>query len=322
MSRRVRQPFPGIRSLALAGAILGIQSFCLVAWADEHHFSSLPVRVELQDFSIDTPREDAGDQAEPEDFDTALNAFSIGDYDRAIALLTRLAEANYVPAQAVLGYSYATGSGVARDDAKAVAWLITAAEQGDADAQTNLGYMYAHGRGVRRDLTQALKWYLQAAAQGNLIAQQNLATFTNRTTRARKPVQYGLAVVFDRAHEGDADAMRLLGEYYLYGVGMRVNLEQAQFWLGRAARAGSAAGQYRWGSLLASGYNDIEPDYLRGLSWIQRAAKRGYRLAQQWLAEHGQPPVEPAPSPKVTDRPLAETASPARKHELSAANRL
>lgn len=46
---------------------------------------------------------------------------------------------------------YATGDGVARDDAQAVQWFQKAATQGNATAQVNLGLMYAEGSGVPRN---------------------------------------------------------------------------------------------------------------------------------------------------------------------------
>ena len=51
-----------------------------------------------------------------------------------------------------LGYMYAQGRGVAKDDLQAV---------GEASAQTNLGYMYTQGRGVAKDDAQAVEWYPQ-----------------------------------------------------------------------------------------------------------------------------------------------------------------
>jgi TPR repeat protein len=44
-------------------------------------------------------------------------------------------------------------------------------EQGDAGAQYSLGYAYANGRGVTKDDGQAAVWYRKAADQGNVSAQ-------------------------------------------------------------------------------------------------------------------------------------------------------
>ena len=50
--------------------------------------------------------------------------------------------------------------------AQAVVWFRKAAEQGDAVAQTNLGFTYAEGKGIAKDEAQAVAWYRKAAEQG------------------------------------------------------------------------------------------------------------------------------------------------------------
>ena len=72
-----------------------------------------------------------------------------------------------------LGFMYATGRGVAEDDAEAVDWYRKAAEQGVATAQNNLGIMYYNGQGVPQDYVQAHKWFNLAAAQGNEGGREN-----------------------------------------------------------------------------------------------------------------------------------------------------
>ena len=49
-----------------------------------------------------------------------------------------------------------------------------AAEQDYAIAQVNLGYAYANGFGVEKDEKEEVKWYRKAAEQGNAKAQKVL----------------------------------------------------------------------------------------------------------------------------------------------------
>ena len=84
------------------------------------------------------------------------------------------AEKGDAGAQYSLGFMYADGRGVPRDDAQAVAWYRKAAAQGHADAQLNLGGMYDNGQGVPQDDAQAMAWYRKAAEQGDADAQYNL----------------------------------------------------------------------------------------------------------------------------------------------------
>ena len=77
-------------------------------------------------------------------------------------------------AQSLLGFIYANGKGVLKDDKEAGRWFRKAAEQGYAIAQYNLGVMNENGRGVLKDDKEAVKWYRKAAEQGYAIAQFNL----------------------------------------------------------------------------------------------------------------------------------------------------
>ena len=90
-------------------------------------------------------------------------------------LLTK-AIAGDASAQFNLGWMYAYGRGVPKDDTEAVAWIRKAAEQGHAEAQNNLGWRYAVGLGVPQDDTEAVAWYRKAEEQWDAEAQNILAT--------------------------------------------------------------------------------------------------------------------------------------------------
>ena len=135
----------------------------------------------------------------------AKAAYDRGDYATALRLLRPLAEQGNARAQSTLGFMYANGRGVAKDDAAAVSWYRKAAEQGYVRAQLDLGgiyetqnddvaaaswyrkaadqglafaqhdigVMYAAGRGVAQDYVQAHMWFNLSAAQGNAGAVKN-----------------------------------------------------------------------------------------------------------------------------------------------------
>lgn len=65
-------------------------------------------------------------------------------------------------AQFVLGCSYESGAGVARDALLAARWYRAAASQGHRMAQENLGLLLWDGRGVARDRAEALRWFDRA----------------------------------------------------------------------------------------------------------------------------------------------------------------
>lgn len=63
------------------------------------------------------------------------------------------------------GGRYERGGGAASNVDAEIRKSCTAAEKGDANAQFDLGYLYAIGRGVRRDDALAAAWFLKAARQ-------------------------------------------------------------------------------------------------------------------------------------------------------------
>jgi transglycosylase-like protein with SLT domain/Sel1 repeat-containing protein len=68
--------------------------------------------------------------------------------------------------------AYEHGEGVARDIARAVALYCEASRQGDAEAQFSLGWMYANGRGMPRDNRMASLFFGLAAEQGHEYARK------------------------------------------------------------------------------------------------------------------------------------------------------
>ncbi len=104
-----------------------------------------------------------------------LDAYDIGDYEKALEICLPHAEAGDRTGQFCVGRMYANGFGVPMDDALALKWYGLAAEQGHPEAQFNLGVMYANGWGVPVDDVQAVKLYRLAAEQGLVIAQTSLA---------------------------------------------------------------------------------------------------------------------------------------------------
>ncbi len=70
--------------------------------------------------------------------------------------------------------SYEYGEGVAKDSQKAVELYCNAARNGDAESQYSLGWMYANGRGVPRNDEMASLFFQMAAKQGNEHAKKML----------------------------------------------------------------------------------------------------------------------------------------------------
>ena len=72
------------------------------------------------------------------------------------------------------GRRYENGEGVGADVDRAIRLYCKAARQGHADAQYQLGWVYAHGRGVKRDDALAAAWFKRAAAKNHVQARNVL----------------------------------------------------------------------------------------------------------------------------------------------------
>ena len=161
----------------------------------------------------------------------------------------RLAEQGDADAQFEVGWMYAHGTGVSRNDGEAARWFRMAADQGDADAQRNLGWMYAHGLGVDRDDREAVYWYRQAAEQEHPDAQCDLGWM----------YEHGRGVIHD-----DKEAVR---------------------WYRKAAEQGQAVAQCRLGGLYEEGQG-VEQDDWQARHWYRKAAEQGHPGAIMELERH------------------------------------
>lgn len=104
-----------------------------------------------------------------------LDAYDVGDYEKAMEHCLPLAEEGIAGAQFCVARLYANGFGVEMNDEFALKWYGLAAEQGHAGAQFNLGVMHANGWGVPMNDVEAAKWYRPAAEHGLVEAQMALA---------------------------------------------------------------------------------------------------------------------------------------------------
>ena len=115
---------------------------------------------------------------------TLIAPWALGQDPDTITEIRRQAEQGDAEAQFHLGFLYANGEGVLKDDAEAVRWYRLAAEQGNAWAQLSLGAMYAAGRGVLRDSVLAHMWSNIAGANGNEYARELRDILESYMTRA------------------------------------------------------------------------------------------------------------------------------------------
>ena len=93
-------------------------------------------------------------------------AWSSGDYSKALALLLPAALKGHPVAQHRIGVMYVMGQGVEQDLAEATRWFRKAAEQGQGESEYSMGLRYQLGQSVALDHKEAARWFKLAAEQG------------------------------------------------------------------------------------------------------------------------------------------------------------
>lgn len=123
-----------------------------------------------------------------------------------------------------------------------------AAEQDSAKAEWLLANIYRFNLLEERvDLVKAFQWYLAAAKHGH------------------------------------TDAMREVGQAYLFASGVEEDLEQAHFWLLKAANKFDAEAQFSMGVLFLEGKGQ-KKDLGSAVSWFKRAASQSHTMSINNLA--------------------------------------
>jgi hypothetical protein len=100
-------------------------------------------------------------------------AFSDGEYGKALLLLKPLADEGVAEAIGMLGVAYQTGAGVEVDAIKAIELLEKAVDMGDAVAAYNLGVLYQNGMdGVGIDMAVSQRFFQLASEMGANFEQE------------------------------------------------------------------------------------------------------------------------------------------------------
>jgi uncharacterized protein len=122
------------------------------------------------------------------------------------------------------------------DYARALKEWRSPAIAGDADAQFNMGQAYKLGRGVAVDLKLAEDWYRKAATQGHIQAEDNLGLVMFQNGDRQKAMPY----VVKSAERGDARAQYVYGTALFNGDMVKKDWPRAYGFMTRASAAGIA----------------------------------------------------------------------------------
>jgi TPR repeat protein len=177
-------------------------------------------------------------------------------------------------AQFDLGFGYAKGLGVTRDDAVARHWFELAAAQGIPKAQYWMGVMLERGRGGPRSYEDALQWFKRSAAQGFSPAEVALGRFYGRGLGVPRDPQQRTDWFRRAAEHGNPVGEWAIGNFYQFGDGMDKDIVAARQWYLRAADQGFLLAEVRLGLMSEHG-NGVPQDYADAVRWFRQAADAG-----------------------------------------------
>jgi TPR repeat protein len=96
-------------------------------------------------------------------YDEGVEAYSSGDYAKALTEFRAAADQGNVDGMYFVGMFYHNGYGVTRDQAEAYKWFRKAADLNDPRSQYYVGIMTAAGKGVEKDPVAGAMWLVISA---------------------------------------------------------------------------------------------------------------------------------------------------------------
>lgn len=182
-----------------------------------------------------------------------------------------------------LGWKYANGRDVPKDDQKARFWYEQAARQGHPEALFKLGRMCVDGTGGPKDEAQGCEWYEQAALQGHSNAQCNLGVMYAKGFKdERKACKWFRMAANNQLPE----AQNNLGIMLANGIGVWKNEGEACMWYDQAARQKHPMALYNLAVMRETG-RGIEKSERTARELYMEAAKLGHSGAAAALQRLG-----------------------------------
>lgn len=209
-------------------------------------------------------------------YEALTHAFDLKVSDNpanAVRLLQRAANLGHCGAQTSLGYLYAMGTGVPKDEEQALRWFQRAAVEHYAPAEYDLGLMLMQP-GIHHDEKAGADWLGKAAQRGLAPAQANLAMLYVRGIGVARNESEARRLLKKAANQHFAPGEFLLGLAYESGVGGKKDPEKAARWYRKAAEQGHAQAQNNLAGLYRNGIG-VTRNIEEAIKWYRLAANQG-----------------------------------------------
>ena len=202
---------------------------------------------------------------------------------RSMELMKAAADQGHAEAMGGVGYFYASGTTVPKDDAIALEWFLKGAKAGGAKAQLNLGKMLAEGKGTEKNEAEGRMWIKTAADQGQVdaaFAMGQILYFGDIGQEVDYKAAYPYLLI--AAEAGHPDAQNIIGVMLENAKGVDTDTALAEQWYRKAAKQGHTKAQSNLGRILGPEVVDRERR-LESLTWLLVASRKGEITAQRKL---------------------------------------
>lgn len=210
------------------------------------------------------------------------------DSAQAFKLLQSAANEGHPEAMGALGFFYATGLEVQKNNDTAIEWFRKGAEAGGAKARFNYGKTLLES-GDATKAADGIKWLESALGQNQIDAARFLGMVYlqgrhGQSINYQKSQQY----LFIAAEAGDSDAQNSLGFLYSGPYLGEANSGEAQQWFRKAAISGNTKAQSNLGSILWKFGESDRQVRLEALAWLWKAKEAGEITADKFLLDISQ----------------------------------
>lgn len=206
-----------------------------------------------------------------------------GDVATAIEQYEKAAALGVTAACWQLGQIYFYGTGISPDHAQAEQYLEQAAQAGHIAAQTLLADLLAAQR-----RPEALEWYRRAADKEQAEAQAKLAQYALTGELSERDPFQAARYAKAAAEKNHPEALKIMGDLYRYGLGIKADNHVAHDYYHRAAALGSAAAAQKLISDAAL-YHPQQYEQIKTAALQQQQTETAYRLAEAQARAIGRP---------------------------------
>lgn len=202
-------------------------------------------------------------------------------YDSCFYWTSEASKQNNSIAFANLGFLYINGFGCEQNFKKAFNCLKRAEKDKIPAAMLNLSYLYGNGYGVEKNETLKHEYYSKAYKNPTefVITLNTKPDEKGFENYINPDIQISTEVYKKLAEQGNANAMRILGELYFLGNGCKQDLQKALSYYMQSALLGNVVAQNQIGLMYMNGWG-ITKNNERAKYWLQKAANSGSKTAK------------------------------------------